>query len=154
MSGQSSQNHARALGSDGSTSTLTVLYDGNCPLCLREIGHVRGLAERRGENTLCFVDISNNADIGITDAERARLMARFHVQKEDGSRIDGAAAFVAMWERLPGWRWIARIARIPGALPLLELAYRGFLRIRPRLQAAARRFDARKQSPIDRQDDP
>lgn len=133
-----------AANPNGSANTLTVLYDGSCPLCLREIGHVRGLADRSGENNLCFVDISNSAEGCITDAERARLMARFHVQRADGSRIDGAAAFVAMWERLPGWRWLAWMARIPGALPLLELAYRGFLRVRPRLQSVARRLDARK----------
>ena len=72
-------------------------------------------------------------------AERAALMARFHVQQADGSRLSGAAAFVAMWARLPGWRWLARLAQLPGAMPVLELAYRGFLRVRPWMQAWARR---------------
>ncbi len=122
--------------------TLTVLYDGACPLCRREIAHVKGLAERQSDSSLCFVDISREAK-GDTRpaAERAALLARFHVQRADGSRIDGAAAFVAMWRRLPGWRWLARLARLPGVLPLLELAYRGFLVVRPLLQRIARRQD-------------
>lgn len=123
---------------------LTVLYDGDCPMCRREIAHVRGLADRSGDSALCFVDISQSSGNDIFAAERATLLARFHVQRPDGSRLDGAAAFVAMWERLPGWRWLARIARLPGALAALELAYRVFLRLRPRLQTGVRRMEARR----------
>jgi len=124
---------------DNPTETLTVLYDGACPLCQREIAHVRGLTERH-DCALRFVDISpSGADAQAFDADRTTLMARFHVQRSDGSRLSGAAAFVAMWARLPGWRWLARLAQLPGAMPVLELAYRGFLRVRPWLQALARR---------------
>jgi predicted DCC family thiol-disulfide oxidoreductase YuxK len=119
---------------------LTVLYDGGCPLCRREIAHVQGLAAQRPDSALCFVDV--NAEHGtMPAAERAALLARFHVQRPDGSRLDGAAAFVAMWGSLPGWRWLARLAHLPGALPALEWAYRAFLRVRPRLQALARRAE-------------
>ena len=124
--------------------TLTVLYDGACPLCQREIAHVRGLAQRQGDSALCFVDISNNETTAVSDDERATLLARFHVQRPDGSRLDGAAAFVEMWSRLPGWRWLAKLARLPGMMVLMEWAYRGFLRVRPMMQAAVRRLD-RKQ---------
>lgn len=122
--------------------TLTVLYDGDCPLCRREIAHVKGLAERRSDSALCFVDISRNAgSASAYAADRAMLLARFHVQRADGSRLDGAAAFVAMWRRLPGWRWLALLARLPGMLMLLELAYRGFLKVRPLMQVIVRRLD-------------
>jgi ubiquinone biosynthesis monooxygenase Coq7 len=130
------------LNSPATSDTLTVLYDGACPLCRREIAHVKGLAERQGDSGLCFVDISHPTEADTRSAaERAALLARFHVQRADGSRLDGAAAFVAMWRRLPGWRWLARLARLPGALPLLELAYRAFLLVRPSLQRIARRQD-------------
>lgn len=120
---------------------LTVLYDGTCPLCRREIAHVRGLVQGRADSALCFVDVSRADATGIgSDTERTRLLARFHVQRADGSRLDGAAAFVAMWERLPGWRWAARLARLPGALASLECAYRGFLKLRPGLQRLASRW--------------
>jgi predicted DCC family thiol-disulfide oxidoreductase YuxK len=118
---------------------LTVLYDGDCPLCRREIAHLRRLAERSADSALVFVDIrcEDGCDPALA-ADRAALLARFHVQKSDGSRLSGAAAFVAMWARLPGWRWLARLAGLPGALPLMECAYLGFLRIRPWLQRLAR----------------
>lgn len=118
--------------------TLTVLFDGGCPLCRREIAHVQGLAQRQGNSTLCFVDV-NREDANTTHAvDRAALLARFHVQRADGTRLHGAAAFVEMWARLPGWRWLARLARLPGMMALLEAAYSGFLRLRPALQAVAR----------------
>lgn len=67
----------------GSPDTLTVLFD--------------------GDSALCFVDISAASESGSASAaERDQLLARFHVQRADGSRLDGAAAFVAMWDRLPG----------------------------------------------------
>ena len=118
---------------------LTVLYDGDCPLCRREIAHLRRLAARSADSALQFVDIhcESGCDPALA-ADRAALLARFHVQKSDGSRLSGAAAFVAMWERLPGWRWLACLARLPGMLTLMEKAYRGFLRIRPLLQRLAR----------------
>lgn len=125
--------------------TLTVLYDGGCPLCMREISHVKGLAERQQDSALRFVDISSGSnDCSAFAADRDKLLARFHIQRGDGSRIDGAAAFVAMWSRLPGWRWLARLGQLPGGLAALELAYRGFLRIRPRLQGLARRLEHKR----------
>ncbi len=123
------------------TDPLTVLYDGACPLCQREIAHLQGLARRSPDSALCFVDVSETSN-PLPAEERAALMARFHVQRADGTRLSGAAAFVTMWVRLPGWRWLARLAQLPGALPMLELAYRGFLKVRPRLQALARKASA------------
>jgi len=125
-----------------SPDTLTVLYDGACPLCRREISHVKGLSERRSDSALCFVDISNENADKRSAAERETLLARFHVERADGSRLDGAAAFVAMWERLPGWRWLARFAQLPGMLPVFEFGYRGFLHARPYMQGAVRRWEA------------
>lgn len=123
-----------------SRQTLTVLYDGACPLCRREIAHVQGLTHEG--SALCFVDISAAGDATHDfAAERQTLLARFHVQREDGSRLSGAAAFVAMWSRLPGWRWAARLAQLPGAMYLLEAAYRGFLKLRPAMQALAHRWE-------------
>ena len=121
-----------------SPTTLTVLYDGSCPLCRSEIRYVSNLDERHRESALCFVDISDAGADARYAAERTTLLARFHVERADGARLDGAAAFVAMWERLPGWRWLARLARVPGMLVVLESAYRGFLRMRPYLQRLVR----------------
>ncbi len=88
-------------------------------------------------------DVSkDHADLSPQD--QARYMARFHVQLQDGRMVSGAAAFVALWLVMPGWRWLGRIARLPGVTPALELAYRGFLKLRPGLQQLARRAELNK----------
>lgn len=114
---------------------LTVLYDGACPLCRREIGVYRGLTPTE---PLGFCDISDPAvslpaplPAGLSQAD---LLARFHVQHADGRIESGARAFIALWERLPYWRWLARLGRLPGMASLMEIAYRGFLRVRPTMQ--------------------
>ena len=130
---------ARAARDDAS-DTLTVLYDGGCPLCSREIAHYRGLAAQgREPASLVFTDVSLPTATLPGGPPRAALLRRFHVLLADGRLLSGAAAFVALWARLPGWRWLAMAARVPGVTAVLELAYRAFLPLRPTLQRWARR---------------
>ena len=117
---------------------LTVLYDGACPLCRREIALYRGLP---ASQPLAFVDVSDSATAVPPGTDRARLLARFHVLQADGSLADGARGFVALWAALPGWRWLARLAALPGVTPLMELSYRGFLHLRPAMQRMAAAFE-------------
>jgi len=128
------------LSTTSTPETLKVLFDGACPLCRREISHVKGLADKHHASALCFIDVSDTSSALVNPAyanDRAALLARFHVERADGSRLDGAAAFIAMWQRLPGWRWLARFAQLPGMPFVFECGYRGFLLVRPSLQRAA-----------------
>ena len=120
---------------------LTVLYDGACPLCRREIGLYRGLRPMRPEMPVCFADASDAALPLPPGATREQLLARFHVRGRDGQLLSGAQAFLALWAELPGWRWLARVGRAPGASWAMERTYRLFLRARPMLQRWASRLD-------------
>jgi len=117
---------------------LTVLYDGACPLCRREVGVYRDLTPLQ---PLAWQDVSQPQLALPPGRTQAELLARFHVQRADGVLLSGAAAFAALWSALPGWRWLGRLAALPGVTPLLELAYRGFLRLRPAMQRVARAFE-------------
>ncbi len=117
---------------------LTVLYDGACPLCRREIGVYRGL---RPNTPVCFADVSDPALPLPSGTTREQLLARFHVRGSDGQLMSGAQAFLALWAALPGWRWLALAGRIPGAAWVMERLYRFFLRWRPALQRWASRLD-------------
>jgi predicted DCC family thiol-disulfide oxidoreductase YuxK len=120
---------------------LTVLYDGSCPLCRREIGVYRNLKPLQADAPVSFVDISDAAVSPPPGVTRDDLMARFHVQGADGQMHSGAAAFLRLWSALPGWRWLALLGRIPGATWLMERMYRLFLRGRPLMQRWAQRWD-------------
>ena len=111
-------------------AALTVWFDGACPLCLREITLMRRL-DRRG--AIDFIDIG--AEGAACPIDPALLLARFHAREADGPLLDGAAAFAAMWRAIPALSPLGHIARFPPFLWLLERAYRGFLRLRPRVQA-------------------
>ena len=118
--------------------SLTVLYDGACPLCRREIGIYRGL---QPSTPVCFADISDTALPLPIGATREQLLARFHVRNFDGQLLSGAQAFLALWAALPGWRWLAQVGRLPGAAWAMEHTYRLFLRLRPMLQRWASNLD-------------
>ncbi|MCK0104497.1 DUF393 domain-containing protein [Pseudohalocynthiibacter sp. F2068] len=116
------------------TEGPTLYFDGSCPLCSAEINHY---ASRDGSDQLTFVDVSGkDADLG-TGLACGDAMRRFHVRLPDGTLLSGARAFVAVWAALPGWAWAARLAKIPGVIPVLEVAYRGFLPVRPALSKVA-----------------
>jgi predicted DCC family thiol-disulfide oxidoreductase YuxK len=105
--------------------TVTVWYDGSCPLCSREIALMRRL-DRRG--AIHFVDLSDQGSACPVD--RAALLQRFHAREGD-VLLSGAAAFAAMWRTIPLLRPLGLAARNVRVLRLLERLYLAFLRIRP-----------------------
>lgn len=66
--------------------------------------------------------------------DRASMLARLHAM-EDGVMLSGAAAFAAMWRAIPVLRPLGLLARWPLVGHALDAVYRGFLRMRPRLQS-------------------
>ena len=115
-----------------STATpTTVLYDGSCPICSREIEQYKK-GDPRSE--ICWLDVSSPKFVAPPGQSAQALMQRFHVIRPDGSMVSGAAAFIHLWEQLPGWRQLARLGRLPGMLKLLDFGYEKFLIFRPKLQ--------------------
>jgi predicted DCC family thiol-disulfide oxidoreductase YuxK len=112
---------------------VTVWYDGDCPLCRREIALMRWLDR---SHAIAFIDIASGD--GTCPIDRRAALARFHAA-EDGVILSGAAAFAAMWRAIPVLRPFGLAARHPFVLRSLEATYVTFLKIRPRLQMWLRR---------------
>jgi len=126
--------------------TVTVWYDGGCPLCRREIALMQRL-DRRGR--IRFLDVSEDREAGAAcPLDRETLLRRFHAREENpeapgdadsaaagrGNIVSGAAAFAAMWRAIPLLRPLGLLARNRYVLAVLEVGYRGFLKFRPALQ--------------------
>lgn len=120
---------------------LTVLYDGSCPLCRREVGVYQRLASSQ---PIEWRDVSHGASDLPAGGSRASYMARFHVLQANGCVLSGAKAFLALWETLPGWRWLAKLAKFPAAVTALEWLYCRFLVLRPGLQKLAVALEKRQ----------
>jgi predicted DCC family thiol-disulfide oxidoreductase YuxK len=113
-------------------TSVTVWYDGACPLCIREIALMRRLDKRHAIN---FVDVA--PEDAACPIDRKLLLARFHAQETGGSVLSGAAAFAAMWRAIPVLRPLGMLAKNAAVLAALEWLYIRFLKIRPRLQRFA-----------------
>jgi predicted DCC family thiol-disulfide oxidoreductase YuxK len=133
------------MSDDAPGQTLSVYYDGGCPLCRAEIDQYRRCA---GAERLAFVDVGRETQALGPDLPRAAALRRFHVRTAEGQLVSGAAAFACLWRTLPGWRWLGRLIdwRVLGVrpvLPVAEAAYRLSLTVRPWLaQLVARRSGA------------
>ena len=98
--------------------SLTVYFDGSCPMCRREIAIYRRLPESAA---IDWVDVSAGAELGAS-LSCAQAMARFHVRDSLGRLYSGAAAFSQMWRMFPGWRWLGWLSAWPPLSWLFEAA--------------------------------
>lgn len=103
----------------------TIFYNAACPICRREIEHYRHL-DREAGGALDFADIDaadhELRDLGLSpDTARRRL----HVLDGEGRLLAGVPAFAAIWDRLPRYRWLATICRLPLLRSVLPWIYDG-----------------------------
>jgi predicted DCC family thiol-disulfide oxidoreductase YuxK len=107
---------------DSSAVQLTLLFDGACPLCMRE---VRFLKVRDLNKRIAFVDIDAQeyaaADHGgITYRE---AMGRIHALRADGTVLQDVEVFREAY-RLVGLGWVYAPTRWPLIGPLVNGIYR------------------------------
>lgn len=115
---------------------LTVYYDGQCPLCRREVTLYRRLDR---QHAIHWHDVSRDAgDLPVDGITQRQALDRIHARRSDGTIVTGAKAFVAIWEHLPGFAWAAPLARREPMLSLLERGYKWFAPRRHRLSRLLR----------------
>lgn len=108
---------------------LKLLYDGDCPLCSREVALLR---RRDARSRIVFEDIAAPAfDPARYGLDHATLMARIHGVLPDGRVIEGMEVFRRAYTAV-GLGWLLAPSRWPGIGRLFDAAYRVFARNRLR----------------------
>ena len=109
---------------------IEVFFDGDCPLCTKEVAMVRRL-DRRAR--VRFTDIAapgfDAQAIGRTQAD---LMARIQARLPDGCFVEDVEVFRRMYAAV-GLGPLVALTRIPGISHMLDLGYRWFAKNRLRL---------------------
>lgn len=107
-----------------------VFFDGDCPLCLREINFLR---RRDSQGRLRFTDIAEPAfDPAAYGASMDDFMAQIRGRLPDGSFITGVEVFRHLYSAV-GFGWAVRVSRVRGISWLLDRAYVWFAKNRLRL---------------------
>ncbi len=107
-----------------------LLYDGECPLCMREVAGLRRLD--RGRGRLALEDIAApDFDPSRYGLDQARVMARIHGILPDGRVVEGMEVFRRAYGAV-GLGWLLAPSRWPGLRRLFDAAYRFFARNRLR----------------------
>ncbi len=107
-----------------------MLYDGDCPLCRREVEFLR---KRNHRGRLAFEDISC-ADFQAEKYGRTQqeLMARIHGVLPGGEVVEGVEVFRRAYEAV-GLGFLLAASRLPLLRSLFDFAYSVFARNRIRL---------------------
>ncbi|MDX2241234.1 MAG: DUF393 domain-containing protein [Leptolyngbyaceae cyanobacterium bins.302] len=91
---------------------IKLLYDGECPLCLREVNFLRNRDAGRG--LVAFVDIASDDYTPEVNGgvDFATAMGRIHAVLPDGTVIKNVEVFRRVYEVL-GMGWVYAITKLP-----------------------------------------
>ncbi len=100
--------------------TLTIYYDGLCPLCMAEITLLRS---RNAAGLVNFVNFRDNAfDEDEHQISCSRAMATMHGRLEDGQMLTGVRVFEEAYRRV-GLNFLAGLLSITILRPILDKVY-------------------------------
>ena len=106
--------------SDHNIPNTTVLFNGHCKICNKEICVYQSYGAGRGL-PIDFKDINaiDLAPFGLTRNETARQL---HVIK-NYEIFKGVKAFVVLWNEMPRYRFLAKIFSLPVVTDLAQFFY-------------------------------
>lgn len=111
-------------------SQPVLIYDGNCAFCRHWVDRLHR-ADRYGRIVTIPADQRGNLDLPpLSDEELSRAM---YLVLPDRTIRRGARALPELLRRLPGWRLLAPLFRIPGVLWVADRVYQWIARRRHRL---------------------
>ena len=107
---------------------LTLLFDGGCPLCVREVTFLRR-KDRHQSIRFIDVDADDYSPEEWCDISYRQAMARIHAIKADGTVLTDVAVFREAY-RLIGLGWLYVPTRWPVIGPVVDVLYGVWARYR------------------------
>ncbi|XP_050291902.1 uncharacterized protein At5g50100, chloroplastic-like isoform X2 [Quercus robur] len=102
--------------------TIKMLYDGDCPLCMREVNMLRERNKNYG--TIKFVDISSNeySPEENQGLDYKSVMGRIHAILSDGTVVTNVEAFRRLYEQV-GLGWVYAITKYEPIATITDSIY-------------------------------
>lgn len=118
---------------------IEVFYDGECPLCRREIDTLRWMDRKQ---RILFTDIAGTSFLPQAYGKNMdELMAEIHGRLPDDTWVTGVEVFRRLYSAV-GFSLIAKVTRLPLLSHALDLGYRLFARHRLSLTGRCKPLDA------------
>ena len=105
---------------DYSKPSTTVLFNGDCEICSKEICIYQSYGASEGLS-IDFKDI-NNTDLNSLGLTRDETARQLHVLKNSELFV-GVKAFVILWNEMPKYRFLAKIFSLPGVSKFAQFFY-------------------------------
>ena len=107
-------------------SIFEVFYDGQCPLCKREIDMIR---RKDKHGRLKLIDIAAVNFQLPAGKDLHGMMKEIHGRNANGDYVVGVDVFREIYSRL-GFGWLVKISRFPILRQALDVGYRIFAYLR------------------------
>ena len=98
---------------------MKVYFNNSCKICKAEID----LYKKEKIEEIDWIDITNNSDAEKETSKKDKeLLRRLHVK--DGDRIiEGAAAFLFVWKKIPKYKFLYNFFRLPIIFQIFKFTY-------------------------------
>ena len=100
-----------------------IWFNGDCPVCALEIGAYERVAQRRNLPLRFHDSMRASRTLAACGLRREHLERRLYLRDEQGRIFSGFDAALALWARIPEYRWLARVFSWPPLRALCESLY-------------------------------
>lgn len=111
-------------GAEGEHVSLTVYYNGACPVCRKHVARFQKISAGRSRLIAWADSYAAPWALRRWHIDPAEAVVRLYAVTDDGRLLSGAAAFARLWRELPGYRALGMIVGLPGIQQIAAGLYR------------------------------
>jgi uncharacterized protein len=98
-------------------------FNGDCPVCRFEMSRYEQHCIATGTQ-MRFIDATRHTQLLSDCALRSEhLEGRVYLRDHNGQILSGLPALIALWSRMPGYGWLARLFSVPVWHPIASFLY-------------------------------